>query len=234
MLLDAFKLVSTIIQIQYSDAYLIWDRAGFISKKLCAVWPDLKSTDARPNQQTLVGKDFNLQTGLNSSTITFTGIHTLDQLKTKRIKETFNVWAENLELTEFSRVSMKVTYAKEYDSLQEANSFIFGLNLVRWPKTKVFDQSEQSELNGLDVSYRFEDESSFTVLRLKAEKVNYEVSLDPQITENPEIRVTKIRALIDFDRGLLGKVIVDKFRTDDWLKGYQHILRRDLEKILKV
>jgi hypothetical protein len=234
MLLDDFKLVNTVIQIQYSDAYLLWDRAGFISKKLCGVWPDLKTTEARPNQQALAGKDVNLQTGLNSSAITLSGNHTLDQLRTKRIQDTFDIWSEALELTEFSRVSMRLTYAKEYDSMHEANSYIFGLNLARWPTSKVFDQPEQSDLNGLDISYRFEDESSFSVLRLKAERVKYEVDIDPAITENPEIRVTKNRAIIDFDRGLLGKVAVDKFRTDDWLKGYQHVLRRDLEKILKV
>lgn len=234
MILDDFKLVSTIIQIEYAEAYLIWDNAGAISKKMCDIWPNLKSSDVQPNQQALSGNGVSIQTGLTKSTLTIAGSHSFDKLNTKRIKGTLDLWFDELELTELIRISMRVLYVKEFDSMLEANQLILGWNLVSWPTTKVFDQPEQSDLNGIDVAYRFEDSNSFSVLRLRAGKLKYEVDLDPALVENAEVRVTKKRTIIDFDRGLLGAVDVDKFRIEEWLKGYQHILRRDIEKVIKV
>lgn len=161
------------------------------------------------------------------------GAKAFDQLHTTRIKETFDAWRNGLDLNEFTRVSTRTTYAKDFDSMGKANNFIFDFKLAQWPTSKVFDQPEKSELNGLDIAYRFEDENSFSVLRVRAEQLKYEVDLNTEFVETSEIRGTKIRAIIDFDRGLLGKVSTEKFRVEDWIKGYQHILRRDIDKIIK-
>ena len=111
---------------------------------------------------------------------------------------------------------------------------MISLNLVHWPTTKVFDQPMEVDLNGPEIAYRFEDKKSFSVLRLKCEQRNYKVDLDPEYVEEPEIRNSKNLFIIDFDRALLGSVNADKLRIDEWIKGYQHILRRDIEKIIKV
>lgn len=233
MILDSFKLINFVFQIQYADSYQIWDRAGNISKQLCNIWPNLKLIEGQPQQQTLNGKNVSLQSGLNRSTITINDANAFDQLHVKQIKETLGIWHKELELNEFSRISARVTYAKNFTSLGLANNFIFDLKLARWPTSKVFDQPEKSGLNGLDLAYRFEDESSFSVLRVRAEQLKYEVDLNPEFVKNSEIRESICRAIIDFDRGLLGKVSAEKFRVDDWIKGYQHILRRDIEKVIK-
>ena len=105
--------------------------------------------------------------------------------------------------------------------------------MVKGPKSKVFDQPLDSELNGIEILYRFEDENSFSVLRVRAESLKYEVDLDPRFTDVANIREALYRVIIDFNRGLLKTVKVDKFLVEDWLKGYQHLLRRDVEKVLK-
>lgn len=234
MILGSFKLHTTIIQIQYADAFLIWDRAGTISRRLNKIWSDLKLAEGQPHQQTLRGRDVNIQTGLTKSTVTLTDENAFSQLKVRQISDTFEVWREALELDELNRVSTRVTYSKDFASLKDANTELFSLNLVRWPDTKVFDQPLESDRNGLDVQYRFEDNNSFSVLRLKAEQLTYEVDLDPTLFDEPEIRKIKNRMIIDFDRGLLGSINAGKFRMDEWLKGYQHVLRRDIEKVIKV
>lgn len=233
MILDSFKTHSAIIQIQYADAFLLWDRAGEIARQISKIWPDIKFSEAQPQQQVLNGKGVSIQTSFSKSTITVSGEHAFSQLKVSQICDTFEVWCKVLELDELGRVSTRATYSKDFKSLGNANAELLALNLVRWPETKVFDQPLESERNGLEIQYRFEDEDSFSVLRLKAEQLKYEVDLDPNIFDEPEIREVKNRMIIDFDRGLLGAVNAGKFRMDEWLKGYQHILRRDIEKVLK-
>ena len=234
MILDSFKLQTVIIQLLYADAFELWDRAGMISRRLSTIWPDLKIVEGQPQQQTLRGKGVNIQTGLKQSTISLSGGKSLEQNKVQKVKETFEVWREALALKIVNRISTLVTYSKEFPTIKEANAELIALNLARWPTSKVFDQPSDSELNGLDIQYRFEDKNSFSLLRLKAEKIQFEVDLDPEWVEESEIRKLKNRIIIDFDRGLLGSVNADNFRMDDWIKGYQHILRRDIEKVTKV
>lgn len=233
MILDSFKTHNAIIQIRYADAFLIWDRAGEINRHISKIWPGVKITEGVPQQVTLTGEGVKIQTGIDKSSITVSGEHALGQLKVRQICDTFEVWCKELEIDELSQVSTRVTYSKDFESLKNANAELLALNLVRWPDTMVFDQPLESDRNGLEVQYRFEDESSFSVLKLKAEQLKYEVDLDPNVFNDPKIRKVINRMTIDFDRGLLGAVAAGKFRMDEWLKGYQHILRRDIEKVIK-
>lgn len=233
MILDSFKMRSAIIQICYADAFLIWDRSGEINRRISKIWPGVKIEEGVPQHVTLTGAGVKIKTGIDKSTITISGEHALGQLKVSQICDTFAVWCRELELEELSRVSTRVTYSKDFESLKNANAELLALNLVRWPDTKVFDQPMESDRNGLEVQYRFEDDDSFSVLRLKAEQLKYEVSLDPNVFDDSEIKKIINRMIIDFDRGLLGATVASKFRMEEWLKGYQHIIRRDIEKIIK-
>ncbi len=234
MILDSFKLLNTTFQITYSEAYMLWDRAGEIAERVRSIWPDLKLSEGRPKQQTFEGKDITLQTGLTLSTIILNGENSLDQNKARKIKETFEVWRQSLELHDLQRMSMLTTYAKEFSSMKEANAELIALNIARWPSTKVFDQPLESELNGLEIFFRFEDKDSFSTLKLKCERTIYKVNLDPEYINDSDIESIKNRLLITFDRGMLGTIDAKKFRFDDWVQGYQHVLRRDIEKLIKV
>ncbi len=236
MILDSFKLFNVIIQIQYPESFELWDHAGAVSRHLCSIWPDLHlSEGAQPHQQVLAGKNIKVQTGFNDSVIILTGEKSLSPLYIQRIKDTFEIWREELKLEELRQVSMRVQYTKNFPSMKEANDGIFALNLAKWPNTKVFDQPMESELNSLEILYRFHDQESFSNLKIKTEQVIYQVNLDPTYFTDEESEIKKInnRIVIDFDRGLLGTVSFEKFRIDEWIKGYQHILRRDIEKVIK-
>jgi len=233
MILDSFKLNNAIIQIQYKNAFELWDHAGAVARGLSTIWPDLSLSEGQPNQQVLEGKGVNIQTGFTKSTITLSGDKALEQRKVQQITKTFEVWRDELGLGELLRVSMRVIYCKEFPSMKEANAELIALNLVRWPNSKVFDQPIDSDLNGFEIQYRFEDQNSFSLLKLKAEQLRLELDFNPDFVDESEIRKTKNRMIIDFDRGILGSVNAEKLRMDDWIKGFQHILRRDIEKVIK-
>lgn len=233
MILDLFRLQNIIFQIRYSEAYRIWDHSGEIAQRLCLIWPDLKLSDGRPNQQVFKSKDVNIQTGLTNSTITIFGADSLGQGKLQQLIKTFAVWSQALELNELTQISTLATFENNFPSLKEANAEMIGLNLARWPTDKVFDQPIDSESNGVEVFYRFQDEDSFSTLRLSVEESKYEVDLDPRYVDDSKIRKTKCQMLIKFDRGIMGSINPTKFRVDDWMKGYQHVLHRDIEKVTK-
>lgn len=151
----------------------------------------------------------------------------------QNIAQTFETWRKALNLQELIRVSTRVTYFKEFPSIKDANAELIALNMAQWPTTKVFDQSTDSDFNSLELLYRFQDDQSFSVLKLKTEQIKYEVGLDPYFVEHSNIEKVRNRMVIDFDRGLLGSVKADKLRMDDWIKGFQHILNRDIEKVIK-
>lgn len=233
MILDSFKLETVVTQLRYVNAFELWDKAGAISRRLSAIWSDLRLVEAKPQQQILRGNGVDIQTGLTQSTVTLSGPKSLEQGKVQQMKETFEIWRDMLSLGSVKRISTRATYSKEFPTMKEANAALFALNLARWPTTKVFDQPETAERNGIEMLYRFEDENSFSLLQLKAEQLKFEVDLDPEWVDEPEIRKKKSRMVIDFDRGLLGAVNAEKFRMDDWIKGFQHVLRRDIEKVIK-
>src|SRR5687768_8915132 len=108
MILDSFKLHTAIIQIRYADAFLIWDRAGAISQRLSKIWDNLKVSEGQPQQQTLTGKDVNVQTSFTQATITLAGENALSQPKVRQLSDTFEIWRETLELDELNRVSTRV------------------------------------------------------------------------------------------------------------------------------
>jgi len=231
MILDSYALHSIIVQIQYTDAFLIWDRAGRIARDVAKIWPSIKFVDGQPNQQTLSGKDVQIQTALKQATITLRGAKALDQNRVRQITETFELWRDALELLQITRVSARSVYIRKFDSLKAANVALRALNVVSWPTERVFDQSMDAGQNGLEVHFRFEDAVSFTSVRLKAEELRLEVELDADFFDQP-IKESRCRAVIDFDRGILGTIDASKFRMDDWLKGYVHVLRRDLDKVI--
>lgn len=232
MLLDLYRPRSLIFQITYDEAFEIWDRAGAIGRTLYKIWPNLKVQDGQPHHQTLSGKGVVVRTGLTDSTVTLTGDSLFEAIKIKSLEDTYATWHDLLDLSILKRASTRVIYAKNFESMKAANAELFEMQLAKWPKTKVFDQPQDAELNGLEILYRFEDKDSFSLLRVKAEQIKAELELDAELFEQPVHTQTKNRLLIDFDRGLLGSVDAEKFRVTEWIKGFQHVLRRDIEKIL--
>jgi hypothetical protein len=234
MFLDTLKPRSLVFQVQYPHAYEIWDCAGSVSRRLAAVWPSLKISQAEPQRIILKAPGIDLRTEVDTAILTLRGLSTMDARTMQQIREAVDIWKDGLNLRELKRVSMRVQYTKEFPSLQQANAAVFDLGLVRWPSQKVFDQPLDGIKNGVDVTYRFEDQNTFTVLRVRAEGLIYEQETDPEFFDGATIKKEKNRMIVDFDRGTLQPIEAAKFRLEEWLKGYFHVLRRDIDKVLGV
>ena len=232
MFLDTFNLQSLVFQMQYAHAFEIWDRAGAVSRRLKGIWPKLEVLRGEPQIIILKAPGVTVRTEIATATLTFNSLKNMDARTTQQIAEAVDVWLSELGIEELQRVSMRVNYTKNFPTLRDANAALFGLQLARWPDQKVFDQPLDGSRNGLEISYRFEDENTFTVLRLKAEGLTYEQQLDPEFFEEETLAKEINRVVLDFDRGLLRSIDARKFLTEDWIKGYFHVLRRDIDKVV--
>src|SRR3989339_291777 len=229
MILDKFKLDSLVMQVSYPPAFEIWDYAGGIASSLNALWGPLRISDANPQHQTLVGEDVAVSTSFEHGILNLFRAKAESSSSIPLLQQTYDIWRDSLSFERITRLSARSLYAREFKSLAEANKFVLDRGLIRWPDCRVFNQDEDSELNGLDVAMRLEDGAGFTVVRIKAERVMFRAELDRAFVQD-DIRVEKTRVVIDFDRGLTKSMPSAEVRIGEWFKGYQHVLRRDLPK----
>jgi hypothetical protein len=235
MFLDRYKIDSLTFQIQYAGAYELWDNAGAVAKEITKIWPDLELAEAQPQQQTLIARNAQVQTGFKVSTIILSNLQSIDRHTVNRLTETYKTWRIGLSIEHLTRLSTRAVYSLEYKSLQEANAALRDLHLVNWPKVKMFDQPETSWQNVPDVSFRFEDEKSFSFLRFRTEQIKLETKSFGPFNQGDDVAAKLVsRLVIDFDRGLLGSMSAPSIMMDKWFDGFQHVLRRDLEKLFRV
>lgn len=231
MLLDNFKTHTLVFQVQYKEAFLLWDNAGKIASAMKEIWNDLSVRTGAPNQQVLASKRCQVNVALNASTITLRGENLLRESVFNKISDAFNIWKEQLSLIELSRISARVVFLRNFSSTEETQEYVFSLGLVNWPNKKVFDQPTNSSKNVPEVVFRFEDEKSFAFVRVKTDHSKIEMSLDPDIMEE-DVDKEVFRVIVDFDKGNLGSIPVNKIKVNDWFEGYVHLLRRDVDKVL--
>jgi hypothetical protein len=232
VILDRAKIDSLTFQILPAGAYEVWDTAGAIAREMLQLWPELALAEGMPHQQTLSSPAVTVQTGFKVCTITLARLESIDELTKDKLVSAFKAWRTHLKLDVVNQLSTRVIYGIPFETLKEANSAILGLELARRPSGKMFEQAPDSARNSIEVGYRFEDDSSFSVLRFRTEEVTYEMRENPQLQLKAQKRAIS-KLVIEFDRGLKGEVKVSSFRVDEWLKGLQHVLRRDIEKLAK-
>lgn len=232
MLLDTFKLQQLILQITYPEALILWDRAGRINTRLQAIWPGTTAADVGPNQQSLNSPSVQIDTSLAKSTLVRNHLTTIDSQTSQQFLNTFQIWRDDLQLGKLNRVSSRALYVRTFPSIAAANAELIAMGLCRMPASKVFDQPIQSENNTVDVAYKFEDASSFAMLRVRTESVKLEFTPPLEFSNVKPFDETRHKLILDFDRGVKGSIEASDFRMDEWLKGFVHVLRRDVEKVL--
>lgn len=235
MILDDYSISQLIVQINYPMAFEMWDRIGRVTRQLEKCWPGVEvARDAvSPNAVTLKAKHFQITTGLETSTVVLRNLRTVDNLSIDRIAESFAIWRDGFELDKLTRLSTRVIYERKFSDSRTAQGAVTSLLKEKFTE-RVFNQDPDGDGNGLEKRWNFSDGNSFTKLSIRAEEIKYEISTDVVVDEWALDPVVVHRALIDFDRGLLKPPPASKIQMGDWVKGVIHLLRRDIEKVLKV
>ena len=199
---------------------------------MCLIWPDLKFLGADPFNQRLKSPEVLLHTGMERGIITLPSFPNSDSPAIEKVQRALDVWRAELGLTSFKRVSSRVVYAKEFASLKMMGEALASLKLVRLPSSKVFDQPVDSDMNTVDVNFRFETKELFTFVRVHTESVELKLEPNADFPELPKQSRERFRLIVDVDRGVLGTIKASTFRFDEWVKGFHHVVRRDIDKVL--
>ncbi|MFZ3207368.1 MAG: hypothetical protein WA140_00820 [Geobacteraceae bacterium] len=112
--LDAFKLSQAIFEIQYNEAYLLWDKSGEIWSNVSREWPNLKIQKAEPNNTTLSVDNFQLSATLNKSNIIdLNPSSSLSEFIT-RTDKFIKIISNTLKIREYSRIGFRLIYVRKY------------------------------------------------------------------------------------------------------------------------
>jgi hypothetical protein len=223
-----FSLRQLIFEIRYDDAYILWDRAGDIHRRIARLWPGSQLVEGTPNQQSLQSDVASIVTGFKTAHIAARKPTSILQFS-DQFSETLAIWVDALELTRFTRVGTRVVYRKSFPSVETANQAMVGLGLIRVPQSPIFNH--KSGLYAADLRLVWQDEASQTQVVLRAERQEMEVKGlfdDSGMNE----KKTADSVVVDLDRATIGIVELTKFRMADWLKGIQHLMSRDLNRVL--
>lgn len=231
MLLDELNLLDFTMQIEYPLAFRIWDNAGEVAHLLSNIWGELEIEQASPADQVLKNPSARLVNGLRTSYVTVANAKTLDANIQDRLVSTFAVWERCLGLTSLKRISARARYVKNYRSIADANRRAIDLGICRMPAERVFDQNPDSPRNSINTTLRFEDDNSFSAVTIRTETTKLEIGSLPEF-DRERVFDERHRFILEFDRGSLGEIPVAKIRVNEWLKGYMHVLRRDIDKVV--
>jgi hypothetical protein len=227
MKFDDFKTTQLFVQLTYAPAYLIWDRAGLITRDLSAIWPRAELGETEPNQQLLRTQVGQITTSINKAHLGLTKLKAFDEHYDK-IKRTYDVWSSNLELDVIDHLSARAIYHLIQPSIEVANEKLLGAGIVRWPTRKVFNQDEQSSKNTLAVNFQYEDSATKTIIRIRTESAKFEMKALDALEEIEPVTQEQHRIVVDVDRILQNPTQAKDLRILDWLEGFHHLIKRDV------
>ncbi|VTU28802.1 hypothetical protein H6CHR_03065 [Variovorax sp. PBL-H6] len=228
-LVQDFQISQLTLQFNYPPAYLLWDRAGELTRKVSVLWPGWKLEKAEAGSVQALAKNARVQMGLDMSYVIVTGPKGFGAAE--QIAKTIQLWTSILELETIDKIGTRAIFQKKYADRESAHKAYLAMNLVNWPPRRVFDCAVDSPLNGGSAHLQFEDDQALTIVRVSPQQVAIEI---PAQEEFPEIEGKKVvdRVIVDVDRQTKKPIDAARFSAPDWLKGYQHLLNRDLPEIV--
>lgn len=228
MKLADFKMRQIVFEIRYDSAYVLWDRAGAIAKEISRLWPGLELDEGKPNSQSFSDDIVTVNTGLTSSYVAIRQPKKILEFA-EQIAQTTDVWVSFLDLTKLSRVGTRVMYGKEYDTREGASKAVVDLGLVKFPEPPFFNHKELPKQ--CDLRLYWEEEGLQTQIIIKPER--HELKMVASLPGRPieKKREFSDAVLLDIDRATRGTIELSKFDVAEWLKGINHLVSRDVDRI---
>lgn len=117
---------------------MLWDRAGAVGVGFRQVWDDIDLTGAEPGKLTFRLRDVELIVELERSRVTahFPNIDLKDFVAV--LKPFIDNIQANLAVHEYSRIGMRLIFAKNFPSLTDATAALMTLKRVALPSEKFF------------------------------------------------------------------------------------------------
>jgi len=139
--------------------------------------------------------------------------------------------ASTLELTEYTRLGLRMIYWKVFPTKEAAAEAAMGLGLLTVPEGRHFGVSGKP-LNP-EVAFRKEEGSKGFSIRIKAEGLEFKLEL-PYVWHTVAKSVAEVREVlsVDIDSYVEGAILPSKIAFEDWIGQTLHVIRRDADTFL--
>jgi hypothetical protein len=227
---DDFEPVSTVTELRYKNAYLIFDRTGQILQEIRDSFTAITPVVASPQQTTFSSAEGAFYLDIGSCRFT-SGFPDRDIEKFARhAKIFFDAVVDHLEIEIFTRIGFRNTLRKEFRNEDEAKAALASIDLVNLRPTKRFKSSESPT----EVMFRWEDTQVGASVRFKAETTEVKVNIPTELeTQVPKFSKKIIGLTLDVDYYTVPLVEREQWEPKDWLIQKYRIIRKEMNGILQ-
>ena len=226
-----FELNKVVVEVRYSNTYLLWDKAGIISHGLAGRLANCEMKKAEPGIiEFHADKRFAVVLKLDRAHVIDTRpSRNLDDLKIVVMELLSDIQAK-LELTAFNRIGFRVFYEKEYPDGKSASDALLSTGMVKPISGKYFNI--EGRVNFPEYSFRWEGKAIGARITLKAvtRTVDFEPNID--IKELEPKKIEKYLLILDIDYYTLAETLVGQLRIGDWIDQAYHAIKRDSKVVL--
>lgn len=239
--LDQFSLFSATFEARSLPKFLQWDRAGLLTTGIFETQPGWDLIVATPDNITLKLEDrYTLAMALKTSGVAeeHTSFAVTDE-KPKASLSGFiecvgrclDVACDILEITEFTRIGLRLMFMKEYPDMSKASDAIFRTGLMKFPSTNLFG------IDGKPASptyiLKWESEKNGTMIHLAAETRKIQFTPPAEMVGVDAFKREYSRLLYDFDYYTKATVSRGQLQVADWINSALHLARRDSTKVFE-
>jgi len=230
--LSDFKIHQAALELRYSPAFLLWDKAGTIWRKVASHYPELRARNVEPNTQSFRFYDRTdgiIQTEKCYITTFFPG--NLDEFK-KLSSIFFEEVLTKLEIISIDRIGFRLILEKKFNSQDDLLSFVSSSLKSKPSKGKYFNI--EGRLREFEHAMRWEDESKGCTARLKAVVLKVDIDAPREFEDLSPVHSQRSILTADADMYTLLPVSVGKFSSVAIIEDWARLIRRDFSEFMDV
>lgn len=230
--IDDLRLDRGVAEVRYDNAYYLFDRTGVICEAARRKYPDLSMLEATPAKTAFQVGDITFVMELNQSRL----VSAKPQKDLEEFSAAsawyFKLLADQLEITKFNRIAIRLIHRKIFKSMDEAAQAVLDSKLLNVQSGPVF--GIQANFKQAEFMVRVDSEKFAAAIWVKSETQN--VSFDPPPDARDFIKPVKRENhafVYDVDYYSVVPVEVGQIAFDQWIKQCLHLVRRDSREFLR-
>lgn len=233
---DEFRLWDAIFEARYDNGWHLWDRAGEIWSSMTSHYPRLRMVAAQPVMTTFrIGTthEFSVEIDKMSAKAHRPG-ETLADFggMAKQFVETVS---KALQITEFTRLGLRLIFTKEYSALDEASKAMLATGIIKFPSNRRFGMVDPAMVSP-EAAIRWEDRDLGVGVRFSALQIATKIEL-PYGWEGDSIEAPndgkRWGLFIDVDSYTKSIVPVDHLKVDEWISMKHRYAKKEFDLILR-
>lgn len=228
-----FHLIQATCEIRYPQAPLVFDRTGHVFHSLGKKLTNLHNDGAAPTQTTMTADEGTAVIELNSSRFVADAVFSTGDLESfaSNCKTFFDLVINELELTFFTRVGLRILFSKQFPTRAESVERLNTLKIVNNDAAAPVVRFGASAKIG-EVLFRWQGNDLGTTFHLTAEDGAINAKFPPGLGLDSSINKEYHRLLLDIDYYTVSIVQREQWDAAEWITQAARMVRKETDKLL--